>query len=299
MDANNSNVIKKVRWMKTFLDLDKFWVGDKVSVENIATYYKLTDIPYQKYYSQDGFMHFHVSTDGEYHPEDAYYQPKTVSRFIKPGDKVLELGFGKGPNIFFLAEKHPDAEFTGIDLNRLHRENTFSNVKLYYQDYSDLSNFADNTFTVVYGFETLCYFENKDKVFSEVYRVMKPGGHFIVYDYAIPEPFETYDPDAQVAVACFTKVGAAGLSNTVEEWENAFIRNGFKRESITDLSRNLLPDMKRMEKVALRIMDSKIKAKMAFATMPDYLVGMLIPGYTSYDLYNEGYMNYKEWIFTK
>ena len=299
MDANSSNVIKKVKWLKTFLDLNRFAVKDRVSPEEIVEYYTITDFPFKKFFSKQGFMHFHVSMDGKYSPEDAYYQPKTVSRFIHSGDNVMELGFGKCANLFYLAGQHPDVEFTGIDLAKVHPENAFSNVKLYYQNYSDLSNFADNTFSVVYGIETLCHVIDKNPVFREVNRVLKPGGYFIVYDYAIPKPLETFDPDAQTAIACFTRVGAATVAKTVEGWEADFLRNGFKRESITDLTKNVLPDMKRMENVALRIMDSKIKAKVAFETMPDLLVGNLLPGFMAYDLYNEGYMNYKEWIFTK
>jgi SAM-dependent methyltransferase len=49
--------------------------------------------------------------------------------------------------------------------------------------------FLDNTFDSAAAFYTLMYIENKDhkKVFSEIYRVLKPGGECIVWDMVIPE----------------------------------------------------------------------------------------------------------------
>ena len=127
LDGKYSNLREKIYKMENELkiNLDKLMEGETNSVENIQAYYKLTDFAFKKFHSKYGFMHFHVSKNGEFSPEDGFYQPNTVARFIKPGDKVLELGFGKGPNIFYLAEKFPDVEFTGLDLSTVHKENPF------------------------------------------------------------------------------------------------------------------------------------------------------------------------------
>ena len=298
-DLENSNLRKKVLRMESFLDLDKFGKEDKVSAKDLEEYYKVTDYAYRKYHSELGFMHFHISKDGTFSPEDGYYQPNTVAGFVKPGHKVLELGFGKGPNIFYLAEKFPEAEFTGVDLAPTNKDNNFANVQLFRQDYSDLSNFADNTFDVAYGIETLCCVPDKEPVFREVHRVLKPGGHFIVYDYATPEAFSSYDPVARKGIALFTRAGGGALIESEEQWENHFTGNGFQKESIADLSKEVLPDMKRAQNLAMRLMKSKLKAKMAFSVLPEKLVGNGITGYIAYDCFNEGFIAYKEWIYVK
>ncbi|MBR4909020.1 MAG: methyltransferase domain-containing protein [Acidaminococcaceae bacterium] len=301
-NPENSNLRKKVLRMESFLDLDRFGKEDRVSDEEIAEYYKVNDFAYKKWLSKYGFMHFCISKTGNYSPEDAFYQPKTVAGFIKPGNKVLELGFGKGPNIFYLAEKFPDVEFCGVDLAPTNDKNKFPNVKLYQHNYSDLSGFADNTFDVVYGIETICCCNEKDKdtVFREVYRVLKPGGHFMVFDFASPEAFETYDPVAQKGLALFTRAGWGALITSVDQWEKHFTANGFICESITDLSKEVLPDLKRLlDTLGMRLMRSKVKAKMAFSVLPEKFVGNGIVAYIAYDCFKEGFATYKQWIYVK
>jgi ubiquinone/menaquinone biosynthesis C-methylase UbiE len=50
-------------------------------------------------------------------------------------------------------------------------------------------NFLDETFNIVTAFFALMYIHNRDhkRVFEEVYRVLKPGGQFLVWDVVIPE----------------------------------------------------------------------------------------------------------------
>ena len=301
LDGKYSNLREKIDRMENVLklDLNKIMAGETNSVENMQSYYKLTDKAYKKYFSKYGFMHFHVSRNGKFSAEDAFYQPDTVARFIKPGDKVLELGFGKGANIFYLAEKFPDTEFTGLDISTVHKENTLPNVTLIHQDYQKLVNFADNTFDVIFGIETLCCVSDKDPAFREFYRVLKPGGHFIVYDYETPERLETYDRPVQTGISLTTKAGAAALVESAEEWRGHFIDSNFKEESVTDLTKELLPDLKRLENLARSVMDSKTKAKLTFGVLPQLLTNNVLIGYISYDCLNEGFIKYIEWIFTK
>ena len=301
LDGNYSNIRKKIDRLENVLglDLDKLMSGETNSAENMQSYYNVTDFAFKKFHSKYGFMHFHVSQNGKFSPEDAFYQPDTVARFIKPGDKVLELGFGKGANIFYLAKKCPDVEFTGLDLCTVHEKNTLPNVTLMHQDYQKLSNFADNTFDVIYGIETLCCCSAKRSAFREFNRVLKPGGHFIVYDYETPERFETYDRPVQTGIAFWTKGGAGAQIESEEEWLEHYRENNFKVESITDLSKTVLLDFKRLERLATPVIDSKTKAKLTFGILPDLLTNNVIIGYIGYDLYNEGFIKYKEWIMTK
>jgi ubiquinone/menaquinone biosynthesis C-methylase UbiE len=50
--------------------------------------------------------------------------------------------------------------------------------------------FIDKTFNTATAFFTLMYIDGNDhdKVFREVYRVLKPGGKFLIWDAIIPEP---------------------------------------------------------------------------------------------------------------
>ena len=112
----------KIDEMAKFLNLDKFIEGEKNSLEQIRSYFKVNDWAYRHYHSQDGFMHFRIASNGCFTDEDVYYQPDIVSKLIKQGDIVMELGFGQGANLLYLARCHPDARFIGVDLLSMKRK---------------------------------------------------------------------------------------------------------------------------------------------------------------------------------
>ena len=82
LDGNYSNIRKKIDRLENVLglDLDKLMSGETNSAENMQSYYNVTDFAFKKFHSKYGFMHFHVSQNGKFSPEDAFYQPDTVAR---------------------------------------------------------------------------------------------------------------------------------------------------------------------------------------------------------------------------
>ena len=297
---SNYNLHVKVEAMDEYLNLDKFIQGEKNSLEQIRSYFRINDWAYRRFHSQDGFMHFRISQNGCFTDEDVYYQPDTVSEFIKAGDVVMELGFGQGANLLYLARCHPDASFIGVDLSPLkNTKNIPANVSLYQQDYSSLSQFADSSVDVMYAFETVVHNTDKEKIYREVYRVLKPNGVIVVFDYALTNRYESYDADLQKAIALISKGGAAAMIESLEELNAHYTNCGLTIERCVDHTRATLPDLKRLERKAAKILERRFVAKLMFWLLPDQFVSNIILGYLGYDSGNAGIGSYREWVFRK
>ena len=121
---------------------------------------------------------------------------------IKEGDTVIDLGSGAGNDAFIARRitgekgKVLGIDFTAamVDKARANAEKLhYNNVEFRLGDIDDMpvtSNFAD----VVVSNCVLNLVPNKHKVISEIFRVLKPGGHFsisdIVLDGALPEKWK-------------------------------------------------------------------------------------------------------------
>lgn len=119
---------------------------------------------------------------------------------IRPGDVVLDLGSGAGNDCFVArAETGASGKVIGVDFTpamiRRARENSerrgFHNVEFRQGDIEDLP-VSDASVDVVVSNCVLNLVPNKAKVFAEIMRVLRPGGHFSISDIVLvgelPEP---------------------------------------------------------------------------------------------------------------
>ena len=285
--------------MSKFIDLDKLIKGEKNSLAQIRNYFRVSHWAYKVFHSQDGFMHFRISKSGVFTNEDIYHQPDTISGYIKNGDMVLELGCGQGANIMYLAHGFPESRFVGIDLIPLKKNKMPQNVTIYEQDYSSIPQLADNSVDVCYAVETIVHNTDKERIYREVYRVLKPGGVMIIYDYALAASFDTYDPKLQTAIMLTAKGGAAAPFLSLDELNTHYTNCGFVIEKMTDYTKETLPDLKHLQRSANWTMNHPWLWKLQYALMPEQFVYNHIIGWLGYDGAKAGIGYYMEWILRK
>lgn len=130
---------------------------------------------------------------------------------IKEGDTVIDLGSGAGNDAFIARRltgekgKVIGIDFTEPMIDRA-RENAekldLNNVEFRQGDIEDMPVTANKADVIVSNC-VLNLVPNKHKVFSEIYRVLKPGGHFSISDIVLEGPLpEKWKQVAELYAGC-------------------------------------------------------------------------------------------------
>ena len=115
---------------------------------------------------------------------------------LAPGERVLDVGSGAGTDSLVAAQMvGADGSVTGIDMTpemlakaqAAAHEAGATNVAFLEADAERLP-FADGSFDVVISNGVIDLIPDKDAVFSELYRVLVPGGRIQVADVTIQVP---------------------------------------------------------------------------------------------------------------
>ncbi len=105
-----------------------------------------------------------------------------------PASNIAELGCGGGRNARELLKRYPQAALAALDYSEVSVEKTKKTNKqavkagrcrVIQGDVSSIP-FDEGTFDLATAFETVYFWPGLEKCFTEVYRVLKPGGYFLI-----------------------------------------------------------------------------------------------------------------------
>ncbi|KAJ1999287.1 Delta(24)-sterol C-methyltransferase [Coemansia thaxteri] len=162
---------------------------------------------------------------------------------IRPGMKVLDVGCGVGGPARECI-RFTGAHVTGLNNNdyQIQRANIYA-AKYQQQNYSTFVKgdfmdmpFEENSFDVVYAFEATCHAPVLKGVYSQMYRVLKPGGYFAIFEWCLTDKFdETNDLHKKLALDIEHGDGIAKLFSTKVALQSAKDA-GFEVEVACDLA---------------------------------------------------------------
>ncbi|KAK4688218.1 sterol 24-C-methyltransferase, partial [Tremellales sp. Uapishka_1] len=123
---------------------------------------------------------------------------------LRPGQKVLDVGCGVGGPAREIA-RFSDATIVGVNNNdfqisratqKTKRAGLSDKVSFAKGDFMKLSEqFGENSFDAVYAIEATCHAPTFEGIYGEIYKCLKPGGLFGVYEWCMTDAWDASNPE--------------------------------------------------------------------------------------------------------
>jgi len=192
---------------------------------------------------------------------------------IQAGDTVLDLGSGAGNDAFVArAETGAMGKVIGVDFTptmiRRARENAeklnFHNVEFRQGDIEDLP-VSDSAVDVIVSNCVLNLVPDKPKVFNEIMRVLRPGGHFSISDIVlVGELPDTLRNAAEMYAGCVS--GAIQM----DEYLDIIRQTGFENLKVQKQKPILIPDEILLEYLSAQELEAFVASKTGIFSITAY-----------------------------
>jgi len=204
--------------------------------------------------------HGYYGPEGNLSKERRQAQIDLIEEFLRWGmgfsepsqfSKILDVGCGIGGSTLYLAEKF-QAEATGITLSPVQANRATEraqNAQLGQQVNFQVANalempFEDDSFDLVWSLESGEHMPNKQQFLRECYRVLKPGGLFLMATWChrpvSPTAPELTD-DERKHLAEIYRVYALPYVISLPEYEAMAVKVGFDNIHTADWSKAVAP----------------------------------------------------------
>ncbi len=179
-----------------------------------------------------------LSFDGEasLHPGGVFSTERLFQELsLGPNDYVLEIGCGSAKDLCRLVEKY-NCRAIGVDSSdlilkfaedRVRKTGLSSKITIIKGDVTNMDFFDDGQFDIVIAQSVLATILDKDKVATEVSRVLKSGGHF-----GDIELIWIDEPDDELVYNVEKRIGSFDRPLKSSEWIGLFKKTGLKETNI-------------------------------------------------------------------
>lgn len=222
-------------------------MSDQFTEQDTERYYDEEDATYRAFWDSEGSLHwgyFDQSTGDDFLAASANLNKVMLERSgIDDQSIVLDLGCGNGNTSMWMAQQRA-CQITAIDLSGVRVESAAKSAKKLPAEVSARLKFekasatalpySGGQFSHVWSQATIYHVHDKQKVLSEVHRVLCDDGIFIFDDLTKPKP----DVSAQAKKNVYDRL-LFDTPYSFKGYQEALIAQGFKIEQAEDLSPHL------------------------------------------------------------
>lgn len=261
-------------------------VAQDIDSQDVVKYYEQSSWGYKFFHSDSGAIHMALNYDGKFDPEGYLGQARVACEQIHETNarEILELASGKGFNSIYLAKSCvADAQYRGIDLTPLHvseaqaNASELSNVRFQQGNFQELP-FGPDSFDLVFVIESLCYATDMRRALSEAFRVLRPGGRFVVIDGFRKKPLEKFDSNIRLAAVLVEKAMAVPEGWVLGDWIDLAKSEGFHLVESRDVSEAIMPNLMRFHVMAKGYFKFSLVSRVIEKVLPPYMIGNAIAG---------------------
>lgn len=227
-----------------------------MTANKVLEYYNQCYIDYQIAWRVNKTHSIHYGFYDREHPDHdsaVINMNRVMSRAarIGAGDRVLDAGCGVGGSSVWIAG-NTGANVVGINLSARQLEiagglaaekGVGELTQFLVRNYND-TGFPDESFDVVWGLESICYAESKEKFLAEARRVLKPGGRLVVADGFLKR--EDLTGRERLHLDAWLEGWAVPNLASVGGFRDSLERLGFRGVEFTDITAHVLPSSKKM-----------------------------------------------------
>ncbi|KAJ6805122.1 24-methylenesterol C-methyltransferase 2 [Iris pallida] len=198
---SNDNVEDKYNQYWSFFRRPKETKSDSVPAF-VDTFYNLVTDIYEWGWGQS--FHFSPHVPGTSHRDATRLHEERVVDLIGagPGHRILDAGCGVGGPMRAIAAKS-GSNVVGITINEYQVGRAKAhNRKAGLDSLCDVvcgnflqMPFEDASFDGAYSIEATCHAPKLEDVYGEIYRVLKPGGLYVSYEWVTTELYRADDPE--------------------------------------------------------------------------------------------------------